>query len=285
MRLSKILTVALLFSAACYKPNYSSDEDLGKAFRCYATDRPACPGGLVCCVGALCGDSLIDPVTGGPVKDNSGNPLEGSCVPPRAPEDLSLTPASYWDFGIKGSYWTGAVNDPLLSGKDPDTGKWRCARKLEPNDMPGEEVGLGSQLPIDPNPTPGTAYEICPDESAPDLPDVDVFKFKLPTPTKVMVRITYKVTYGDLDVALFRMAKDDTGVDRPQRVVADLTAVDNGCLEIPNLPAGGPYYVVVRGTNSPEKPSKYSMNLYNIRVYGVSTPAGDSCTAKKDGGV
>ena len=123
------------------------------------------------------------------------------------------------------------------------------------------------------------------DESAPDLVDVDVFKFKLPTPTKVMVRVTYKVSYGDLDVALFRMAKDDSGVDRPQRVVADLTAVDNGCLEAPNLPAPGPYYVVVRGTNSPEKPATYTMNNYNIRVYGVSTPTGDSCVAKKDGGI
>ena len=63
MRLSKILTASLLLAAACYKPTYSSDEDAGKAFRCYATDNPACPAGLVCCVAELCGDALIDPVT------------------------------------------------------------------------------------------------------------------------------------------------------------------------------------------------------------------------------
>jgi len=298
MRLSKILTAVMLLSAACYKPTYSSDEDMGKAFRCYATDKPACPGSLVCCVGSLCGDALIDPVSGGPLKGNDGNPLEGSCVPPRAPEDLTVTPATYWDFGVKGSYYTGIANDPLLSGKDPDTGKWRCKRDdqnpdpaaeikrmFEPNDMPDQSVSLSNPLPIDPTPTLGSAYEICPDQSAPSVPDVDVFKFKLSQPTKVLVRLTYKVSYGDLDVALFRIVKDDTtGEMKPQRVVADLTAVDNACLEAPNLPAGGPYYVVVRGTNSPEKPSTYSMNNYNIRVYGVQS-SGDSCTVKKDGGV
>jgi len=298
MRLSKILTAGLLLTAACYKPNYSSDEDAGKAFHCYATDRPACPGDLVCCVGDLCGDALIDPISGGPIKDNAGIPLEGSCVKPRTPKDMTLTPASYWDFGIKGSYYTGMVNDPLLTGKDPDTGKWRCKRDdqnpdpaaeikrmFEPNDMPEQAVSLSNPLPIDPTPTQGTAYEICPDQSAPDMSDVDVFKFKLSQPTKVMVRLTYKVSYGDLDVALFRIMKDDvTGAMIPQRVVADLTAVDNGCLEAPNLPAGGPYYVVVRGTNSPEKPATYTMNNYNIRVYGVQS-SGDSCVAKKDGGL
>ena len=116
------------------------------------------------------------------------------------------------------------------------------------------------------------------------MPDVDVFKFKLSQPTKVLVRLTYKVSYGDLDVALFRIVKDDTtGEMKPQRVVADLTAVDNACLEAPSLPTGQ-YYVVVRGTNSPEKPSTYSMNNYNIRVYGVQS-SGESCVAKKDGGV
>jgi len=54
-------------------------------------------------------------------------------------------------------------------------------------------------------------------------------------------------------------------------------------LEAPSLPTGQ-YYVVVRGTNSPEKPSTYSMNNYNIRVYGVQS-SGESCVAKKDGGV
>ena len=56
---------------------------------------------------------------------------------------------------------------------------------------------------------------------------------------QVLVRLTYKVSYGDLDVALFRIVKDDTtGEMKPQRVVADLTAVDNACLEAPSLPTG-----------------------------------------------
>lgn len=292
MRSMKILCAGLVFAAACYKPNYSSDEDMNRAFRCYVNDKPSCPGDLVCCAGDLCGDALLDPITGGPIIDSStGRPMEGTCSRPRPPKDMTVTPTSYWDFGIKGSYYTGVVTDPGLTGKDPDTGNWRCPRKLEPNDKLDEAVGLGSQLPIDPNPGPGTAYEICPDESAPSDPDLDVFKFKISQPTKVMVRLTYKVVNGDLDVALFRMAKDDgTGELRPQRVLADLTAVDNACLEAPNLqPTGassGPlayYYVVVRGTNSPEKPATYTMNNYAVRVYGVQT-SGDTCTPKKDGG-
>lgn len=300
MRLTKLLTLGLLLSAACYKPSYSSDEDMGKAFRCYVNDKPSCPGDLVCCVGDECGDSLIDPITGMPRIDQStGRPLEGSCVKPRPPKDMVVTPVGYWDFGIKGSYYTGVVNDPLLTGKDPDSGKWRCKRDdlnmskpaeiermFEPNDLPDLAISLSNPLPIDPTPGPGTSYEICPDQSSPDLPDVDVFKFRLNSPTKVIVRLTYKVSYGDLDVALFRLAKDEaTGELKPQRVLADLTAVDNGCLEAPNLqPLGSReyYYVVVRGTNSPEKPSAYTMNNYSIRVYGTTT---ESCKAKADGGL
>ncbi|HMU40791.1 MAG TPA: hypothetical protein PKE31_17410 [Pseudomonadota bacterium] len=292
MRSAKLLFVGLLFVGACYKPNYSSDEDMGRAFRCYVNDKPSCPGDLVCCVGDVCGDALLDPITQGPVIDPStGRPLEGTCVRPRPPKDMVSTPVSYWDFGVKGTYYTGVVNDPMLTGKDPDTGQWRCPRKLEPNDTLDDAVGLGSQLPIDPNPTPGTSYEICPDETGPDIPDLDVFKFKIGQPTKVLVRLTYKVSNGDLDVGLFRMAKDDaTGELKPQRVLTDLTPVDNACLEASNLPptgaTSGPlayYYVVVRGTSSPEKPSTYTMNNYAIRVYGVAT-SGDTCSPKKDGG-
>ena len=87
---------------------------------------------------------------------------------------------------------------------------------------------------------------------------------------------------GDLDIALFRIAKDpDTNLDTPQRVLADVTAVENACIEANNL-MPGTYYVVIRGTTTPEKPGTYSMNRYNLKVYTTTT--GASCV-KRDGGV
>jgi hypothetical protein len=210
---------------------------------------------------------------------------------------LTITPAQYWDFGTKTNYYGGATMDPMLTGVDPGTGQWRChrddsnpsptdkeiLRALEPNDMPGTAITLSNPLMADPPATyMGSPYEICPDRTAPSVPDVDVFKFKLSSPAKVIAEVRYQVTFGDLDVALFRMAKDpDTMMDMPQRVLTDLTANNNGCIEANNLMAGT-YYVVVRGTTTPEKPGVYSMNNYSIRVY---TTAGSASCAKKDGGI
>ena len=93
----------------------------------------------------------------------------------------------------------------------------------------------------------------------------------------------YQVAFGDLDVALFQMAKDpDTMISAPQRVLADLTATNNACIEANNLQPGTSYYVVVRGTNSVASPNVYSMNNYVLRVY---TTAGSGSCAKKDGGI
>jgi hypothetical protein len=276
------LSAAVLFSN-CYKPTYSDQADAGMAFRCYSSDNPPCPGNLVCCDGRVCGDNLM------------AN-QEGWCVQPPEPIDMSILPIDVWEFGTKTMYYGGAVMDPLLTGTDPDTGKWRCKRDdtnpnptdkeiiraFEPNDLPGAAIGLTNPLPVDPPASAGSSYEICPDKSAPSVPDIDVFKFRLQTPQKVIIELKYKVTYGDLDVGLFRMVKDpDTGVEKPQRVLADLTAKDDACIEANNLMAGT-YYVAIRGTNSPEKPAVYSMNTYTLRVYGTTT---GSCTAKKDGGV
>ena len=52
----------------------------------------------------------------------------------------------------------------------------------EPNDFPESAIVLPNPLPIDPPPTfMGSYYQICPDRTAPDVPDVDVYKFKLLT--------------------------------------------------------------------------------------------------------
>ena len=213
------------------------------------------------------------------------------------PEDLTITPLDYWDFGTKTMYYGGATMDPMLSGIDPDTGQPRChrddtnpsptdkqvLRALEPNDLPPSAISLSNPLMADP-PTSsmGSPYEICSDRSAPNVPDVDVFRFKLSSPAKVIAEVKYNVAFGDLDAALFLLAKNpDTGADQPQRVLADLTATSNACIEANNL-MPGTYFLVVRGTTTPEKPGVYSLNNYSVRVY--TTTMGASCV-KKDGGM
>lgn len=294
--------VASMFGSACYNPTYSSNEDAGAAFRCFATDKPTCPGNLVCCSGKLCGDALIDPVSGEAVKDSdTGLPLEGWCVAPRPPEDLTTTPFQYWPFPVKSMYYTGTFLDPGLSGTDPDTGKWRCSRDdqnpdppaeiqryNEPNDLPDQAINLGSSLRVDPDASfMGSKHEICPDKSAPDQADIDVFKFKVAQPTKVIVEVKYRLMNGDLDVGLFRLNKNaDTGKDEPQLVLSDMTAAENACIEANNLPTGT-YYIVVRGSRiiyDMSMPEKYTMNTYTLRAYSVLM-SGASCMVKRDGGV
>lgn len=278
MRNWLLISVAML-AAACYNPSYSFDPDAGRAFSCYASDTPACPSGLVCCIGQMCGDELL-----------AAKPLErGWCVPPPSPADLSVSPISFWDFGTKTMYYGGAVMDPNLTGIDPATGKWRChrddlnpnptdkevIRAFEPNDLPVNAIGLTNPLPVDPPMMAGTAYEICPDQSAPDQPDVDAFKFKVMAPLKIIVELKYKVSFGDLDVAVFRDVIDaETQMHTYQRVGADITAAENACFEQTLQP--GSYFAVVRGTTTPEKPGVYTMNNYTIRVFGVQT-SGYSC--------
>lgn len=288
MRIAALFVSAVALLSACYNPKYGNNADAGMAFRCYASDNPSCPSGLVCCIDRLCGEELLAQ------KPNE----EGWCVTQPEPQDLSVTPLDFWEFGTKGTYYTGAVMDPGLTGTDPDTGAWRChrddlnpnptdkevLRAFEPNDTMDKAIGLTNPIPVDPPATmTGTSYEICPDKSAPGVPDVDVFRFRITSPMKVIAEVKYKVGFGDLDVAIFReMVDEETG--RPQRVLGDLTAVDNACIEINNLPAGR-YFVVVRGTNTPDKPSVYTMNNYQIRVYGVQS-SGATCMPKKpDGGV
>lgn len=287
-----------MFWSACYKPTYSSDSDAGTAFRCFATDKPTCPGNLVCCAGRMCGDALIDQVTGEPIRDrDTGLPIEGWCVPPREPEDLSTTPFQFWPFPVKSMYYTGTFMDPALTGVDPDTGKWRChrddpnpdkpndiARYGEPNDLPDQAITLSA--PEDPDASyPGIKdQEICPDKSAPDQPDVDVYKLNLSTPAKVVIELKYRLMFGDLDVGVFRLNKNpDTMVDEPQLVASEMSATQDACID-PMLPAGK-YYVVVRGSRiiyDMSTPEKYTMNTYSLRVYRVKA-SGASCK-KGDGG-
>lgn len=289
-----------MFWSACYKPTYSSDSDAGTAFRCFATDKPTCPGTLICCAGRMCGDALIDQVTGEPIRDrDTGLPIEGWCVPPREPEDMTTTPFQYWPFPIKPNYYTGTFMDLGLGAVNPDSGEWGCRRDDanrdppasimrfgEPNDLPASAINLGT-LRIDPDMVlyPGSEHEICPDKSAPNQPDIDVFQFKVGSPAKVIVEAKYKLMNGDLDVGVFRINKNpETMMEEPQLVQADMTATENSCLEIASLPAGI-YYIAVRGSRiiyDMSMPEKYTMNRYTLRAYEVKT-SGASCK-KGDGG-
>lgn len=287
MRISQLFLMSALTVAACYKPEYASNPDAGVGFRCHASDNPPCPGHLVCCSEGKCGDELLA----------SSNPnAEGWCQDPPAPMDMTTTALSYWPFGTKTTYFPGEVMPIPLSGVD-ENGEWRCKRDdgnpeptasikrmFEPNDWPESAIVLTNPLPVDlPATNLGSAYEICPDKSAPDLPDVDVFKFKVSTPSKVIAEIKYRVVNGDLDIAVFRVDTDpDTGMKKPALVAKDLSGVDNGCVEMPTL-MPGTYYAAVRGTTTPDNPGKYTMNTYNIRVFSVGTMP-YSCTKKTDGG-
>lgn len=287
---ASLLGLALALPAAsCFNPVYSTsppDVDAGTtgmAFRCHPSDSPACPSGFACCLDGKCGEEL---------PPNA----EGWCIPPPAPVDMVVTPFQFWDFGAKGMYFTGELQEIPMTGVDPVSGEWRCKRDdqnpdppasikrmFEPNDLPEQAVTLTSPLPIDPMPGNGSNYEICPDKSAPDAPDVDVYKFKLSSPLKVIAEIKYRVINGDLDLGLFKeVVNPDTMQKQPVKVLADLTAVDNGCIEANNLQPGT-YYVVVRGTPKTSDMTKYTMNTYSIRVFGVQM-SGYSCSPKKDGG-
>lgn len=288
MRISPLFLLSALALAGCYKPTYSSDPDAGVGFRCHASDTPPCPAGLVCCVDDKCGDDLL----------NSAQPnAEGWCIPPPPPVDMTTTAVSFWPFGTKSTYYQGEVTPLPLTGFD-ENNEWRCKRDdgnpeptasikrmFEPNDWPESAIVLTNPLPVDPPPSMiGSAYEICPDKSAPNVPDVDVFKFKVQTPSKVIAEIRYRVGNGDLDFAVFRVDTDtDTGMKKPVVIGKDLSPADNGCIEMPTL-MPGTYYLAVRGTTSPEMPGMYTMNTYNIRVFAVgSMPY--SCTKKADGGM
>jgi hypothetical protein len=253
-------------------------------FRCHNSDNPSCPPGLVCCLDGVCGNDL---------KDTD----EGWCVPQPALADMTLTGTTYWPALKKTMYYAGDYMPDPLSGYD-DQQQWRCTRddtnpapsdmvrhQGEPNDLPDQAIVLPNPLPVDlPVTVTGSAYQICPDHTAPDVPDIDVFKFKLLTPAKVIAEIKYSVQKGDLDLAVFRIDTDpDTGAQKPTLVsptAKDVSTVDNGCVEIPSL-AVGTYYVVVRGAPIDQMPGKYEMNNYNLRVFTVDQ-SGYSCTPKTD---
>lgn len=287
MRISCLILVALSATAvSCYKPDYATNPDARMGFRCHKSDNPACPPNLVCCLDGVCGDNLMDTD-------------EGWCINPPAPVDMTITGIKYWPFPSKSSYFDGVYDPAQLSGYD-DQMQWRCTRDDtnpnppaqivhmgEPNDFPDTAIVLPNPLRVDlPSSDMGSAYQICPDKTAPDVPDFDVYKFKMNSPARVIAEIKYKVVNGDLDVAVFTLVTDpDSGEKTPMLATPtarDTTSVDNGCIEIASLPAGT-YYVVVRGVPvGLDQPGKYTMNNYNLRVFTVDT-SGYSCT-KKDGG-
>lgn len=187
-----------------------------------------------------------------------------------------------WSFGPKNEFYNGAQQDPMLSGRDPLSGQWRCTRDdgnpnpsdsvrhmAEPNDSPDTAVNLPYPLPVDPVSVNLSSYEICPDQTASERPDADVYKFKVDSAMKVVAEIKYAVVSGDLDITLFKEFVDTkTGLESPLRIADDRTARDNACLEVPTLPPGT-YYLVVHGGFHQAKPSQFDLNRYQIRVFGA----------------
>lgn len=194
-----------------------------------------------------------------------------------------------WQLPTKSMYYGGTTQDLGLGGEDPITHEWRCmrddtdpnppsaiARMGEPNDSIEQAIVLPNPLPVDPPVSIGAAYQICPDRSAPNQPDVDVFKFKLASAAHVIAEIKYEVAFGDLDMAVFRDAINPvTGAHEPTPVSADLSPVSNACVEA-QLTNPGTYYVLVWGARFPEHPTTTAMNNYQLRVFSVQA-SGYSC--------
>lgn len=288
MRIAALSFVLLgIVDFGCYKPDYAANPDAQMAFRCHKSDTPACPVGLACCKDGICGDALAD-------SD------EGWCIPPLPPVDMTITPIDFWPFPAKTNYYSGVYAPLPLTGYD-EHNQWRCTRDdtnekpsdavlhmLEPNDFPAQAIVLPNPLPKDLPPSePGSPYQICPDKTAPDAPDVDVYKFGLSAKGRVIAKIKYELVKGDLDLFVFRKDNDpETGKPRLTLIGQDTSAADDGCVELTDLKALQPseaYYVVVRGAPlSPEQRNKFTMNNYNLKVFLVDT-SGQSCKPKDMG--
>lgn len=271
--------------------NITSNPDGNQGFRCFASDSPRCPPGLSCCVNrgssTICDDDLAKKY---PTD-------EGWCVPPPPPADTAPKNWLQWDLGPKNSV-VAATGDPMLSGTD-ESGAWRCprddktpremqppeiARKFEPNDTLTDAIVYSSMLPLDSIPPNMSPYEICPDKSAPNNPDVDVFKFKITTMAKVVAEVSYQVSFGDVDIGLFREGQNDVGDKVPARIRSDVTTVNNACLS--ETLSAGTYYVAVRGAprmaGDYNASMTYEMNNYRIRIYALSPGSTMGCTAATD---
>lgn len=278
--LGKSLMLSLVLLSGCVDKKYQADPAGGHGFRCWPSDQPACPNGFLCCADGLCGDFL---------RDDNGYQLEGWCIPAEAAHPaIELQPAKFWDFGAKLEVST-ATQDPLLVGIDSASKQWRCPRsepaKHEPNDGPKDAILAGTLIP-DNVIFDWPSYEICPDQAAPTVPDIDVIRFKLSDQAKVIIELKYNVGYGDLDVALFQLP-DGTSNEPPVLLQSDLSANDDACIEKDGL-ASGTYYVVVRG--APTKSGRYvdaaqyAMNRYKLRITAVRKSLGLTCRAIPDGG-
>jgi hypothetical protein len=287
------LAAACLLSA-CYNPRFHSSPDGGDGgevgFRCFPSDNPPCPTGLSCC--------KSDPRRGGEICDgelltSSGPTPEGArCITP--PPPAMPTPWKDWDLGMKGMV-VAPTGDPMLTGFDENMA-WRCprddknpmppseiVRRFEPNDAILQAIVYTSNLSIDGTPPPLTGYEICPDKTAPLVPDVDVFKFRIGggTAVKVVIELKYQVSFGDLDVGLFREGLSETNEKIPQRIMQDVSTQNDACV-VANSLAPGTYYVAVRG--APSMPGEYnasmsySINSYRIRIFGQTVGMTGGCT-------
>lgn len=258
----------VLGAVGCYNPSYTSNPDANQGFRCFVTDYKPCPEGLVCCAGGLCDEELYQ-------KDPNAR---GWCLPQQGPADLSLRSIDYWDFGTKPTSVAWTTPNPELTGKD-DTGSWRCPRKLEPNDTPDEAWNVGLLSVIEANFPPLANYEICPAEGAETVPDIDVYRFRLNTPARVVAETRFIASKGDLDVAIF----EEVAGEKPRLYATDnLGAGDSSCLTVQGLPQGK-YFAVIRGAPSAAGPfndagAKYAMNSYQFRIMALSATASAPCS-------
>lgn len=282
---------AFLLSGACGAPS-SGTASCTQYLSCVSvTDTASFPGALQVygsggsCWNSLSADqcSLACDAALSTLRKKTGMARCGSAAQDDPRNPLGVSALDVWAFGTKTQYYAGISADPELTGVDPATGLWRChrddanpsptdsevLRAREPNDLPDRAVGLVNPLPVDTaSPGAGTRYEVCPDRSAPDKPDIDAFLFRITAPSNIRVDVVYGIFNGDLDVALF--AQTDLPDAKPVRIGADLSARDNACVSVAALPAGR-YYVVVRGTSRPERPSVYSMNRYQLSVASYTT--------------
>ncbi len=200
------------------------------------------------------------------------------------------TPQTFnWPLPPKPVHYSGPSMDPMLSGTDPLSGQWRCTRddtnpnpsaavlaQGEPNDYPDQAIAVANPLPVDLPPTEmGSSFQICPDKSNPGQPDVDAYKFTLTASSNVVAQITYDVTYGDLDMAVFRSngVNSQTGLYDVDLVMADVTPVSNACVQ--TILSPGDYFVLVYGALEGQ-PLSVAMNNYQFRVFAVQS-SGYTC--------
>ncbi len=198
-------------------------------FTCTTTDSE-CPNGLSCINGFCTQPGDVTPVKGVVVTiTKTGSPYSGPT------QMLNWTDASMC----------------------PDEAE-------EPNDGPDPYGQPLTWIPKVDNPTPPTiaGKAICPTGPNPATSNHDVDFYKIdetnaPAAVTLVANVTYDIQYGDLDIAVYD--------SKLNQLIADGTAVSNGCVAT-TLNPGQVYYVVVAGANNMD------INNFSIQMATWSTP-------------